>query len=177
MIDKENIIALLEELDDSLSDQEESRTITIYGGAALISMNLLDRATVDIDVFQPNLDESLKKAIREVGEKHLLDELWINSTGSAFITELPKDWQDRTTLLFKGEYLTVKSLGRTDLIFTKLLAELDRGEDLKDLENLKPTRKELDFIKTSLLDLEDEKTWRNKVNKLIEHLNEFSNAK
>ncbi|MCB0341638.1 MAG: hypothetical protein H6626_09335 [Pseudobdellovibrionaceae bacterium] len=174
MIDKENIIALLREVDEQLLRLKQSapQEIIIYGGAALISLGLISRATVDIDVFAPQIDFALESAIKNIAKRHLFDERWINSTGKAFVKELPTGWEGRASTLFEGKILRVKILGRVDLIFTKMLAELDRGEDFEDLKSLKPTKKELEKIRQPLRSLESSSAWKNKVDEIIKMLNE-----
>lgn len=174
MIDSKNILRLLKELDDYLFDRSAPRALVIYGGAALISMGITQRATVDIDVFQPKLDPILSEGIRFIAKKYLFDEHWINSTGNAFVKELPEGWRSRTVEYFKGRSLTISTLGRTDMIFTKLLAELDRQEDMQDLKQLKPTKDELNFIRMPLLSLEDSSEWRSKVREILNELSDVT---
>ncbi|MBT4762875.1 MAG: hypothetical protein HOO06_14370 [Bdellovibrionaceae bacterium] len=170
MIEKKNLDLLFAELDELLSKQSMRYHLIIYGGAALIANNILDRVTVDIDVFEPQLDKHILAAIKEIAKRHMFDDLWINSTGNAFKNELPKNWKTRLLQVFKGTRLTISTLGRIDLIFTKFLAELDRQEDLEDLKSLNPTVAEIKEIRTPLLELENDKQWKEKV---IELLNMF----
>lgn len=177
VIDKSNLKNHLQELDEQLVllGEAKSRELIIYGGAALISMDIISRATVDIDVFSPHLDAVIVKAIKTIAEKHLYDENWINSTGSAFSYELPQGWRERSIVFFKGKVLTVKTLSRIDLIFTKFLAELDRGEDLEDLKSLKPTKNDLEKIKSALINLESNQAWSQKIDEIVELLLESKN--
>ncbi len=170
MIDNKNLGDLFKKLDHELSKLNLFRELTIYGGASLIALKQIERATVDIDVFLPRIDNKLKEIIFKMAKEFQLNDLWINSTGYAFIKELPRDWENRTQIIYKGNYLIIKSLGRIDLIFTKILAELDRQEDLLDLEQLKPQKNELEFIKDDLIKLDDSKEWRSKVNEIFEYL-------
>jgi len=177
MIDNKNLNLLFEELNKALEFQGEKRNFVIYGGAALISLNITNRATVDIDVFRPKLDPILREIIKEVGSRLMLGEYWVNSTGNAFVSELPKGWQKRTTQIYNGNNLEVRTLGRVDLIFTKVLAELDRQEDWIDLVSLRPLPSELKEIKQHLLDLEDNQEWKNKVLEILKKLNGISDGK
>lgn len=172
MIDKGNLLNLFAEVDSHLKSQGLSscQGIVIYGGAALISIGVSERATVDIDVFAPKIDGALEAAIVNVAEKYDFDKNWINSTGRAFVDEMPKGWRDRVQPLYKGEVLIVKILGRIDLIYTKFLAELDRGEDLEDLKSLKPTKSELRRIEEQLKSLEESSLWKQKVDEIIGEL-------
>lgn len=168
MLVKENLLTLFKELDGLLKqDQVSISTIVIYGGASLIFQDIIDRATVDVDVFDPQLQDKFRLRVLELAQKHSLDPNWINSTGNAFKVEMPKGWQQRVDNLFTGEVLIVNSLSRVDLIFTKLLAELDRGEDLLDLNALQPTYQELDDLTPHLLSLESNPSWKQNVMKLL----------
>ncbi len=150
MIDKSNLHYLFSELDQFLFDNNESRSLTIYGGAALIALDILNRATFDINVFQPQLDKILLEAISAVGEKHNFNEYWVNSAGKAFVSELPEGWRSRRASIYSGKALNIFSLGRSDLIFTKILAELDRQENMPDIIRLKPSLNELNSLKRHL---------------------------
>jgi len=172
MIEKRNLLKLLGDLDAALEARGERlhRELVIYGGAALIALNIPDRATVDIDVFEPTLDLVLISTIKELAQKNMFDEHWINSTGLAFKHEMPKGWKQRTVIVFKGRFLSVKMLGRIDLIFTKILAELDRGEDLQDLIKLKPTQSEINSLRPHLCKLESGLAWQTKIEDLLQLL-------
>jgi hypothetical protein len=170
MIDKNSFKGLLDELDELLGKQSEFRELTIYGGAALIALNIVGRATIDIDVFQPHLDKVLQEAVIQIAKRNKLSEFWINSTGKAFIKELPAGWRQRVESVYKGKHLVVNSLGRRDLVFTKLLAELDRQEDMADILALAPTTEELQFSEEQLLKLDNKIIWQNKVKELIASL-------
>jgi Nucleotidyltransferase of unknown function (DUF6036) len=170
VIDKSNLKALFTELDQHLVALNAVRSITIYGGAALIALDIHDRATVDIDIFQPRVDSQLLEAIRAIGKKNKLGEYWLNSTGAAFAQELPPGWASRTTPLYRGKALQVFLLSRQDLIFTKILAELDRQEDMADLLKLRPTPAELNAISPHLISLEKSKIWQNKIKEIIDFL-------
>jgi hypothetical protein len=167
MIDQVNLDELFRELDAELTARGLKRKLVIYGGAALIHQKILDRATVDVDVFQPKIDKDLARLIAVVGKKHLLGDHWINSTGSAFLHESPAGWEKRVQNVFQGESLEIQVLGRLDLLFAKLLAELDRQEDLPDLRALRPTPKELSQLEPHLLKLDSNPKWESKVKSLI----------
>jgi len=173
MIDNKNLTFLLGELDRFLSARDAPRDLVIYGGAALISMGLSQRATVDIDVFQPKLDPVLLEGIRLIAGKQSFDEHWINSTGNAFIKELPPGWKTRTVEYYRGQSLTIRTLGRIDMIFTKLLAELDRQEDMEDLRKLRPTGAELNMLQPHILSLENSSEWKTKVTEILTELRDL----
>jgi hypothetical protein len=57
---------------------------------------------------------------------------------------LPTGWQQRLQPAFEGRALILRTLGRSDLLKTKLFALCDRGTDLPDCVALAPTAAELD---------------------------------
>jgi hypothetical protein len=56
---------------------------------------------------------------------------------------LPEGWRLRAQPLFKGTALVLDTLGRADLLKTKLFALCDRGTDLPDCVAMAPTATEL----------------------------------
>ena len=67
MINKVNIKALFKDLDKALEAKEERREITIFGSGSLIIQGIIIqgisnnlRATVDIDMVDPEMDVSLQ---------------------------------------------------------------------------------------------------------------------
>ncbi len=117
------------------------------GGAALIVMDILTRETKDIDCIDPEIIEEVKEAAREFAENNLdlnLDsENWLNNGPILIIKNLPEGWRLRVQEIYKGAAITMMTLGREDLLKTKLFALVDRGIDLKDCLALNPTEDEL----------------------------------
>ena len=56
---------------------------------------------------------------------------------------LPAGWRERVEPIFEGQALILSTLGRPDLIKSKLFALCDRGTDLPDCIALAPTVEEL----------------------------------
>jgi len=69
---------------------------------------------------------------------------WLNNGPMQVGDALPKAWQLRTRPVFGGRALVLSTLGRADLLKTKLFALCDRGTDLSDCVALAPTVAELD---------------------------------
>lgn len=118
------------------------------GGSALGLLGLTDRATRDFDVLAPSLPmeissaaKSFARAQRERGVD-LADD-WLNNGPMQLTEVLPGDWRIRVQPLFKGSALVLDTLGRPDLLKTKLFALCDRGTDLSDCIALAPTPDEL----------------------------------
>lgn len=57
---------------------------------------------------------------------------------------LPEGWRERLQEAFSGRALRLRTLGRHDLLCTKLVALIDRGVDYLDCVALRPTRVELE---------------------------------
>ncbi len=129
-----------------------NRSFIICGGASLILQGIISRATKDIDVIAPPIDEALKMAAISVADDLGLDHHWLNNGPTSITTDLREGWQERVIEIFKASNLTVFSISREDLIFSKLWAMCDRGKDEQDLLLLNPSKSELEsaieFVKT-----------------------------
>lgn len=114
----------------------------VIGGAALIIMDVVSRKTKDVDCLDPEIPEDIKKASIEFSELHKefrLSEEWLNNGPIDLKRVLPTDWQLRLVNLFEGKAIHFKTLGRSDLINSKLFACVDRGIDFEDCVGLKIT--------------------------------------
>ena len=83
-------------------------------------------------------------AVRKRGES--LSDEWFNNGPSSLADLLPDGWRGHVQTVFAGTALTLGSLGRTDLLRSKLFALCDRGLDLPDCIALAPTPEELEEI-------------------------------
>lgn len=120
----------------------------VIGGSALNLMGVVARQTRDFDILAPELPANIAEAARVFAEEQrrigapLADD-WLNN-GPAQLSELlPDGWRTRVVPLFTGESLTLSTLGRADLLKTKLFALCDRGTDLPDCIALAPSAEEL----------------------------------
>jgi hypothetical protein len=59
---------------------------------------------------------------------------------------LPDGWRERLRWAFEGRALRLKTLGRSDLLCTKLVTLVDRGTDYADCVALAPTLAELTAV-------------------------------
>jgi hypothetical protein len=168
-----NLQDILADLSRELEVLRETRSLTICGGAALVVLNVVDRATRDVDVIIPMIDPALKAAAIKVGQKHRLEEDWLNDKAAGFVRELSAGWRSRSQLVFQGSALSVFVLGRSDLIATKLLGLCDRDErDLEDLLALKPSWPEIEAWRDWLLSLDGGGLWPERVQKQLAKLQE-----
>ncbi len=123
----------------------------VIGGVAMALLGVVSRQTRDCDVLVPQIPPEVGDAasrfatgVREQGEP--LDDDWLNNGASSLADLLPDGWRGRLQVVFAGTALTFRTLGRTDLLGSKLFALCDRGLDLQDCISLAPTREELEEI-------------------------------
>ena len=72
---------------------------------------------------------------------------------------LPGGWRLRLQVAFTGASLTLTTLGRADLLKTKLFALCDRGTDLADCIALSPDPEELDEAEPWLAEQDANPMW------------------
>lgn len=120
----------------------------ILGGTALSLLGILERETRDCDVLSPDLPPTILEAavafagmLRAEGTE--LGDDWLNNGPISLASLLPEGWRSRTLPLYEGQAIRLSSLGRTDMLLTKLWALCDRGIDLQDCLALAPTHREL----------------------------------
>jgi len=118
----------------------------IIGGAALNVMATIKRETMDVDCLDPSIPLEIKGAAERFRLTHpqlALSEKWLNNGPDSLIRDLESGWRERTIIIFEGKAILLKTLGRIDLLKTKLFAYCDRETDLQDCIALSPTREEL----------------------------------
>lgn len=123
--------------------------VVIAGGSALVLLGVVDRATADADAVasRPKLS-TLARDIEAVGQALDLSPTWINDGVTAYRDLLPPDYSSRLVMIGTFGQLTVRALGRSDLILLKIAA--GRPRDLDDLQALAPTATELAFVDRQL---------------------------
>ena len=149
-----------EELFLALADQLHARGVqyelVVVGGAALLALGLVERATRDVDlvavrdrdIMMPTtpLPADLLEARDRVARDFGLPEDWLNA-GPASLLDfgLPEGFVERLTRRRYGPALTVSFASRIDQIHFKLYAMVDQGvgKHEQDLRALDPTPAEL----------------------------------
>jgi hypothetical protein len=121
----------------------------IVGGSALFLIGIIDRPTRDVDVLHPDLPPQIADAARafalEMRQREIeLADTWLNNGPSSLSKVLPDGWRQRTQPAFSGRALVLETLGRADLLKTKLFALCERGTDLGDCIAFSPTVDELE---------------------------------
>jgi hypothetical protein len=150
------IEVVLAALAEQLAARGEAYTIVVVGGSALIALELVSRATQDVDVLallqneklvsaEP-LPDGLLDAAKLVADDFGLPELWLNSGPTSLLDfGLPPGFLDRGERHGYGRGLEVIFASRLDQVHLKLYAAVDQGggRHLEDLRALSPTDAEL----------------------------------
>ena len=152
---------------------------TIIGGAALLVLGITERFTKDVDCLTPQIPEEIKKAseeFSEMKEELKIEKNWFNNGPSSLVNQLPQGWDKRLELIYDGKSLKLTTLGRPDLLKTKLFAFCDRTEpDLSDLQKLKPSIEELSESISWVKDCDGNEMWADHVEKMFLLLKETLN--
>lgn len=146
-------------IDQELRFLGTRRDLIICGGAALIAMGVVARETRDVDVLVPLLDDQIKSIAERIAGSFGLKAGWLNNGPKDLIQELPNAWESRCTIVFEGKNLTVRSIGRVELICSKLYAAADRPEHLPDLIALRPSEEELQYAAAWVLERDASQIW------------------
>lgn len=143
-------VEVIKAFDEYLENKGLRFEAIIIGGAALKLLGIIKRETVDCDVLDPIIPKEIMEASREFTDtlpslkRSGVDQVnWLNNGPDSLIKYLPEGWRLRLQEAFSGQAINFKTLGREDLIATKLLAYCDRGRDKSDLIDLKVEKKEL----------------------------------
>lgn len=163
--------------DEFLDEYGISFECVVVGGAALGLLGIISRHTKDIDVLEPELpqnilDLSMRFAEKRRSEGEILVENWFNNGPASLKRDLSKGWRDRLQLAFSGKALTIHTLGRLDLLRSKLFALCDRGIDLPDCIALAPTEDEIKDIRPWLEQRDAHPHWPDHVRATLEDLQE-----
>ena len=162
--------------DEYLGTKGLTFTGTVIGGAALIVMEILDRVTQDIDCLDPKIPDDIKKAsvdfAQERADDLALKENWLNNGPASLKLDLPKGWRKKTVRIYEGKHLTLYTLGRLDLLRSKLFAYCDRQQDLEDCEALVPTAEELETCLPWLVERDANPMWPDHVKTSLRRLAE-----
>lgn len=141
-------LSIIKEFDLYLAEKGLFFDAIIIGGAALSILGVISRQTQDVDVLDPKIPENILSASKEFAHKFnlkntTLNENWLNHGPESLRNYLRPRWKARVQHLWQGKAIHLQTLGRVDLIGTKILAYCDRGQDLKDCLDMKPTKEEL----------------------------------
>ena len=85
----------------------------------MLALGFAGRRTNDIDVLEPVLDSKLLEAAKSVAIHFHLPENWLNNGPRELLIHLRADWRAHTETVFQGNIISVKSIGRRDLLISK----------------------------------------------------------
>jgi hypothetical protein len=143
-------IEVIRGFDECLHSKSLKFEAIVIGGTALKLLGIIQRETIDCDVLAPTIPTEVMQASKEFASDHPLlgrtdnDRTnWLNNGPDSLVNYLPSGWRQRLQRAYSGKALVLETLGRSDLIATKLLAYCDRGQDKVDLIDLKVTKDEL----------------------------------
>lgn len=139
---------IIPQFDRFLAERGLTLEAIATGGAALALLGIITRETRDCDLLEPKLSAGVLEAshafasgLRAQGE--VLRDDWLNNGPASLAPLLPEDWRNRLQLIHQGEAIRLWTLGRPELLLSKLFALCDRGLDLSDCLALKPDTEEL----------------------------------
>lgn len=150
---------ILRDFDSYLEDRGLSFEGVIIGGAALILLGLVNRVTQDVDFLDPTIPEDVKQASVAFARKAKLKPGWFNNGPESLKRDLPAGWEEKLQPLFQGRSLRLYTLGRLDLLRSKVYAFCDRQQDREDCLALRPTLDELREIYPWVLERDANPLW------------------
>jgi len=120
----------------------------IIGATALNLLGTVTRETMDCDVLDPTIPQDILKAATDFARlekipESALKENWFNNGPIDVAKYLPDGWRARVVPVFQGKALKLFTLGRHDLLCSKLDALCARATDFNDCVAMKPTPVEL----------------------------------
>ena len=163
----------IEAFDIYLSERGLHLEAIVVGGLALLG--IINRQIRDFDILHPELPQIITNAARTFGEKMRRDGIeladdWLNNGPLQLGEVLPQNWRLRLQTVFNGEALILMTLGRSDLLKSKLFALCDRGTDITDCIMLAPTPDELDEAEPWLAEQDANPMWPDHVRSTLNDL-------
>jgi len=163
----------IEAFDQFLFENGKVFSAIIIGGGALALMGVISRETQDIDVLEPALSDeiiNLSQAFASAYSQTTLKKNWLNNGPQSLQQDLPNGWMQRTSVIFTGKAFSLSTLGRSDLLKTKLFAFCDREQDRQDCIFMKPTKDELQEAFVWLQQRDQNPEWPNHVKLSLQSL-------
>lgn len=135
--------------------------LLLVGGVAGMLAGELEpaRTTIDCDVIAVRPDhrwEAVLRAAGHIADEFELAETWLNQDSRMYAWMLPLGWDKRAERVVQQKGVTVRRVSRIDLICLKVMGTPHRPVDREDLQQLKPTTEELEFVVRHLDRLEQE---------------------
>jgi len=171
MLPQETITAF----DSFLAERGESFEAVIIGSTALALLGILNRHTKDCNVLDPEIPGHIQRSAREFAEEQrqagvpIADD-WLNNGPDTLKRDLDEGWRERLQLAFAGKAMKLHTLGRLDLLASKLYALCDRGTDLGDCLAMEPTREEIEQVRPWVEERDGNPLWPEHVRRTLEDL-------
>ena len=133
----------------------------------------MHRTTKDCDILHPSLPEPLVVAARQFANlqrnrgEQLADD-WLNNGPQSLADLLPGVWQERLIPAFTGQAIELRTLGRLDLLRSKIFSLCDRALDLQDCIALAPIASELREIESWLSEQDGNPEWPHHVRAVLD---------
>ncbi len=168
-------LKIIKEFDSFLATRGVPFEAICIGGTALALLGLITRETQDCDVLVPEISDEIKQLSEEFAKQMMevgmeLKESWFNNGPASLIRDLPEGWRERTQLVFEGEVLRLQTLGRQELLMSKLFALCDRAIDRPDCIALAPSQSELQITLSWLEARDGNPMWPEHVREIIADL-------
>jgi Nucleotidyltransferase of unknown function (DUF6036) len=164
---------IIPEFDTYLASRGLTLRAVVIGGAALQLMGVIARPTEDCDVLDPSVPADILRAADEFAKLHRADGIaagWFNNGPASLVRNLRQTWTTRLQPLYSGTALELLTLGREDLLRSKLFALIDRNIDLPDCVALRPTREELHALLPWLCEQDGNEDWPDYVHVVLGQL-------
>lgn len=166
---------IIQEFDQFLLKKGLSFHGVAVGAAPLILIDVIERMTRDCDILDPEIPNEIKDAALEFASLkgrggHGLIEDWFNNGPESLKELLPEGWRERIRPAFLGEALTLHTLGRMDLLKSKLFAYCDRETDMDDCMDMNPTADELEEAMPWIQEQDGNPMWSDHVEKKFKEL-------
>jgi hypothetical protein len=166
----------IEKFDSYLEELDLTFEAIIIGGAALNIMDVITRQTKDVDFLDPDIPVEIKKASVNFALKNpdlkLDAKNWMNNGPKSLVRDLPEGWRNDLQKIFEGKALNLWTLGRLNLLRTKLYAYADREIDYSDCMALNPTIAELEACREWVLAGDGSELWPGRVDAIFQKLKE-----
>ena len=130
-LNKDELIALLDELSERLKRKNARASIYIVGGAAMAMAFDRSRTTHDIDGRIDKGHGALIEAVQEIAHLRGLPTSWLNDQA---VPKMPTARDERARTVYASEYFTVTGASGEHILGMKL--ESGRAFDQKDVNTL-----------------------------------------
>jgi hypothetical protein len=136
-------------------------------------MNVTSRVTRDADLLDPTIPQKIKALSIQFPLAYpdfKLSNDWLNKGPISLQRDLPEGWRADLQKIFAGKAICLSTLGRLDLLKTKLYALCDRGTDFDDCVKLAPSLEGINECLPWVLKGDANPLWPERVNEMITEL-------